>query len=134
MNSFHYTNTTTFLNYWLTKVKPEGVVPQLREWSEPDKYDGNGKPHKECNMLYCAGGHVPFVPEFKTLGVRGHVSNAWPIMVIENEIVEGDEVAEHLFGSKSLFKPRLYTEYNLRTDYEVVTERLQNHLAMLEQS
>lgn len=133
MNKFHHTNTATFLNYWLTKVRPEEVVPQLREWSEPE-YDEQGEPREGCNMLYCAGGHVPFVPEFKTLGVRGHVSNAWPIMVIENEIVEGYEVAEHLFGSKDLFRPRLELEDGSPTDYEMVIERLKNHLAMLEHS
>lgn len=90
---------------WL-EVPPEKVVRDLRKW--------RGPPH-DCGAAACFGGHLTTWPEFQAMGVKtSHTSYApWlgdgltqPGALVEQQLLYGVEVAEHLFGFGGLFEGR----------------------------
>lgn len=107
MNQRHINNIEEALRFWET-IPPYDVVEHLDEW--------------ECGTKACFGGWLARFHKFGlVIGPDGR-----PVHVV-GASVHG--IAHHLFGDKTLFKPRREYEEHEGTDHEVVNKRLLNALA-----
>jgi hypothetical protein len=116
-------NVKTFLRRW-AEVPPENVAPELCYFRAP----GDRAP-PTCNTLACAGGWLPFMPEFADWGVMPNEDGA-PIMPLIG-LYWVNEVAMELFGRQSLFAGRglIHSEDEFRgSDHDLVTHRFQSLL------
>ena len=126
----------------------------LKIWTDPDRVKRdhvdlddwlNGAAQSDpnsCGTLACFGGHLATWPEFNALGVGRGVEGA-PIFQEPGTVTFsfGRRVAYSLFGDSSLFAVRLdgeegnlsHAELDGMSDHEVVTYRLQRHIAWLKE-
>lgn len=104
----------------------DNCIAALREWNDVPKMDVDLE-RWTCGAVHCFGGWLPHMPHFRALGVRalGPV-NGQPTMPRR---LWPEQVAEHLFGSDTLFAQR--EKYEEGTDWEVVVHRLEFQLNYL---
>lgn len=106
-----------YLHNW-SRVLPDQVAGDLSLWTDP-----------ECRTIHCAGGWLPYFPEFRALGVRA-LPDGVPHM---DDAGRGDDVGYHLFGAYGLFTER-DSEVDLVTenDHDCVTRRFEKQIEALQ--
>ena len=117
-------NTKLALSLWKSRVIPERVVPRLESWTKL----------APCGTQYCFGGHLTTWPEFKDkYGVR-FSDGGYIICSVVPHAFGWPEISHYLFGCRNLFDSRnnFGDDVSVLSDYDVVTQRLTNQIAVLQ--
>lgn len=90
-----------------------------------------------CGTHACFGGHLARWPEFKAMGVKADIADGAPQIDTQDCLLDGSEVAEHLFGSSTMFFAAGFSRdddlEDLREadDHRLVVNRLECQIARL---
>lgn len=121
-------NVETFLRYWET-VPEANVFPKLAGFRAPNQQTDSA----DCRTIACAGGWLPFMPEFAAMGVYPDEYGA-PLMKVGPKDPWGGmhgyvgpwELARRLFGREYVFAGRYFHEQG--SDKDVVRARFEKLL------
>ena len=130
----HLENCKLALQLWQERVTPEMV--NLDTWSSYGR---------DCGTQACFGGWLATWPEFQAMGITQCPANTdngnyrGEPLWFAKDLTFGIEVGKELFGT-SLFAGRVYICHDDDTaedpelsDYELVVDRLEKQIALLEQ-
>ena len=80
-----------------------------------------------CGSLHCLGGHTALRPDIFP-GITANRVGGYPMMVVNERVIAGAEIAEYLFGDTMLFRVRedhpADCFHRGETDYEVALARM----------
>jgi hypothetical protein len=130
-------NVVTFMFYFRS-IPEENVIKNLHYWQPTVWKDGESQAYAKdrvatCGTIACAGGWLPFMPEFAAMGVKMD-DQGRPLF---DGCYVGADTAEILFGDDRLFNSRWghptdQPEWDTDdTDHDAVMRRFRQQLKIL---
>ena len=122
-------NCEAYLRNWDT-VPRDLIYPRLRDWSMQEEHT--------CRTLHCAGGWLPYFPEFRGMGVYRDDGGRPALFSTTSggSTMYGRSVSLYLFGEYNLFASRGYPsqEDPHLTDHACVIGRFQRQILTLKKT